>query len=157
VGFGLKLLPLMLRGFADVQLLVPGFFSLTLAGGLLALAYQRTGDLNFSIGLHAGWIFCIKGGGVLTSPGPAGAWFWGTGKLFDGWLAHENPRRNRGRLGQRHAELCLSGRLPDLRRKARHAGRGICVRRMPAAGAVHPPAVLRALRPAVRGRHHHGV
>jgi len=84
---GLKLLPLMLRGFTDAQVLIPGFFSLTLAGGLLALAYQRTGDLNFSIGLHAGWVFCIKLSGVLTALGASGAWFWGTGKLFDGWMA----------------------------------------------------------------------
>jgi hypothetical protein len=84
---GLKLLPLMLRGFGDVYALVPGFFSLTLAGGLLALAYQRTGDLNYSIGLHAGWVFCIKISGVLTSVPGANTWFWGTGKLFDGWLA----------------------------------------------------------------------
>jgi membrane protease YdiL (CAAX protease family) len=84
---GLKLLPLMLRGFTEVHALVPGFFSLTLAGGLLALAYQRTGSLNYSIGLHAGWVFCIKISGVLTTAPAAGAWFWGTGKLFDGWLA----------------------------------------------------------------------
>jgi len=85
---GLKLLPLMLRGFTDFHLLVPGFLSLTLAGALLALAYQRTGDLEFSIGLHAGWIFCIKLGGVLAGPAPAAAaWFWGTGRVTDGWAA----------------------------------------------------------------------
>ncbi len=57
---GLVLLPQMLGGFADFQALVPGFFSLTLAGVLLGLAYQRTGNLYFSIGLHAGWIFWLK-------------------------------------------------------------------------------------------------
>ncbi len=85
---GLQLLPVMLHGFVDVQKLVPGFFALTLVGALLALAYQRTGNLYFSIGLHAGWIFWLKSYGVLTgAAGGASVWFWGTGKLIDGWLA----------------------------------------------------------------------
>jgi len=85
---GLTLLPAMLRGFAEVQQVVPGFFNLTLAGGLLALAYQRTGNLYFSIGLHAGWIFWLKSYGALTvEAAGAGTWFCGTGKLIDGWLA----------------------------------------------------------------------
>jgi uncharacterized protein len=83
---GLEILPRMLRGFVDAQALVPGFFSLTLAGALLALAYQRTGNLNFSIGLHAGWIFCIKGAGLLTTVTASGARLWGTNRLFDGWV-----------------------------------------------------------------------
>jgi hypothetical protein len=85
---GLALLPRMLGGFADFHALVPGFFSLTLAGVLLGLAYQRTGNLYFSIGLHAGWIFCLKIYGQLTVQVPQTAtWFWGTGKMTDGWLA----------------------------------------------------------------------
>lgn len=85
---GLVLLPRMLGGFADFHALVPGFFSLLLAGILLGLAYQRTGNLYFSIGLHAGWIFCLKIYASLTADVPhAGTWFWGTGKLIDGWLA----------------------------------------------------------------------
>ena len=56
----------MLAGFADFHALVPGFFSLTLAGILLGLAYQRTGNLYFSIGLHAGWIFWLKTYGAFT-------------------------------------------------------------------------------------------
>ncbi len=85
---GLVLLPRMLGGFADFHALVPGFFSLFFAGILLGLAYQRTGNLYFSIGLHAGWIFCLQIYGALTADGPhAGTWFWGTGKLIDGWLA----------------------------------------------------------------------
>src|SRR5207249_2875754 len=46
---GLGLLPTMLRGFVDVEQLIPGFFNLTLAGAMLALAYQRTRNLYFSI------------------------------------------------------------------------------------------------------------
>jgi len=85
---GLILLPRMLGGFADFYALVPGFFSLTLAGILLGLAYQRTGNLYFSIGLHAGWIFWLKIYGAFTANLPhAATWFWGTGKMVDGWLA----------------------------------------------------------------------
>jgi hypothetical protein len=85
---GLVLLPQMLGGFADFHALVPGFFSLTLAGILLCLAYHRTGNLYFSIGLHAGWIFWLKTYGAFTMNTPNTAiWFWGTGKLIDGWLA----------------------------------------------------------------------
>jgi membrane protease YdiL (CAAX protease family) len=85
---GLVLLPRMLGGFADFHALMPGFFSLTLAGILLGLAYQRTGNLYFSIGLHAGWIFWLKIYGAFTADAPNTAtWFWGTGRLIDGWLA----------------------------------------------------------------------
>ncbi|HEY5297957.1 MAG TPA: CPBP family intramembrane glutamic endopeptidase [Verrucomicrobiae bacterium] len=85
---GLELLPQMLRGFADFHALVPGFFNLTLVGILLGLAYQRTGNLYFSIGLHAGWIFWLKTYGAFTTgSAPAQIWFWGSGKMIDGWLA----------------------------------------------------------------------
>ncbi len=85
---GLVLLPRVLGGFADIYALVPGFFTLTLAGALLGLAYQRTGNLYFSIGLHAGWIFVLKIFGALAVQTPGAAiWFWGTAKMFDGWLA----------------------------------------------------------------------
>ena len=67
---------------------MPGFFNLTLAGVLLALAYQRTGNLYFSIGLHAGWIFWLKSYGAFTKDvANANVWLWGTGKMTDGWLA----------------------------------------------------------------------
>lgn len=85
---GLALLPQMLRGFAELRALVPGFFNLALAGALLALAYHHTGNLFFSIGLHAGWIFWLRGYRVLTDPVPgADVWFWGSNRLIDGWLA----------------------------------------------------------------------
>lgn len=85
---GVLLLPQMLRGFANAQTLVPGFFNLTLAGLVLGLAYQRTGNLYFSIGLHAGWIFWLKTYGFFTMPTPgANSWLWGSSKLMDGWLA----------------------------------------------------------------------
>lgn len=85
---GLVLLPRMLGGFADFQALVPVFFNLALVGVLLGLAYQRTGNLYFSIGLHAGWVFWLKTYGAFTAATPrALPWFWGTGKMIDGWLA----------------------------------------------------------------------
>jgi membrane protease YdiL (CAAX protease family) len=85
---GLELLPLMLRGFGNWEVVIPGFFNLTLAGILLGLAFQRTGTLYFSIGLHAGWIFWLKSYGMLTNQVPdAQVWLFGTTKLIDGWLA----------------------------------------------------------------------
>ncbi len=85
---GLFVLAGMLRGFANPDLLVPGFFTLLAAGALLALVYQRTGNLYASIGLHAGWIFWLKNYNFLTLASPdATSRFWGTGKLYDGWLA----------------------------------------------------------------------
>jgi hypothetical protein len=85
---GLVLLPKMLVGFVDFHALIPGFFNLTLVGILLGLAYQRTGNLYFSIGLHAGWIFWLKTYGAFTADAPnAAIWFWGSGKMIDGWLA----------------------------------------------------------------------
>jgi membrane protease YdiL (CAAX protease family) len=85
---GLELLPRKLEGFGNLKIVIPGFFNLTLAGALLALAYQRTGNLYFSIGLHMGWIFWLKSYALLTSPVThANVWLWGTEKLIDGWLA----------------------------------------------------------------------
>jgi membrane protease YdiL (CAAX protease family) len=85
---GLELLPRMVPGFAQPAMLVPGFFTLTLAAAILALAFQHTGNLYFSIGLHAGWIFWLKFYVVMTDLRPGAAtWFWGTGKLYDGCLA----------------------------------------------------------------------
>jgi uncharacterized protein len=84
---GLELLPRKLQGFVDLKVLIPGFINLTLAGMLLGLAYQRTGNLYFSIGLHAGWIFWLKSYELLTSSVKhANVWLWGTQKLIDGWL-----------------------------------------------------------------------
>jgi uncharacterized protein len=85
---GLVLLPQMLSGFADFYAFVPVFLNLVLAGILLGLAYQRSGNLYFSIGLHAGWIFWLKTYGALTTiASHAATGFWGTGKMIDGWLA----------------------------------------------------------------------
>lgn len=85
---GLALLPRMARGFADWQMIVPGFFSLTIAGIILALAVRATGNLYFSIGLHAGWIFWLKSFRFFTREGEnSHAWLLGSAKLIDGWAA----------------------------------------------------------------------
>jgi uncharacterized protein len=85
---GFETLGQMLRGFTDASELVPGFFNLTLAGLILGLAYQRLASLYFSIGLHAGWIFWLKFyGSVTKETSTAGAWFWGSRRLIDGWAS----------------------------------------------------------------------
>jgi membrane protease YdiL (CAAX protease family) len=76
------------HGTRGAALLVPGFLSLALAGVILGLAFQWTGELSASIGIHAGWIFWLKYYGLVTKSAPgADVWFWGTRKLTDGWLA----------------------------------------------------------------------
>lgn len=85
---GLRVLPTMLAGMTELRTLVPGLLSLALAGVILGLAYQWTGDLSASIGIHAGWIFWLKYYGLITRSAPgADVWFWGTRRLTDGWLA----------------------------------------------------------------------
>jgi membrane protease YdiL (CAAX protease family) len=85
---GLTLLPGMLQGFLDVQRLVPDFFNIFAVGVVLALAYQRTGDLYCSMGMHAGWIFGAAAYGRLTVRTPGAALdYWGSGILIDGWMA----------------------------------------------------------------------
>lgn len=89
---GLVVLGHMLSGFANWHEVIPGFFNLTLAGLLLAVAYQRTGNLWFSIGLHAGWIFWRRAYGALTDEIPLEnggfqASFYGGEAMTDGWLA----------------------------------------------------------------------
>lgn len=85
---GLTLVPAMLAGIVAPASLAPAGLTLAVGGAVLALAYQRTGNLWFAIGLHAGWVFWLKVFKTVTSPGaqPANA-FWGTEKLLDGWLA----------------------------------------------------------------------
>lgn len=85
---GLQVLPTVLAGMTELHTLVPALLTLTLAGVILGLAYQRTGDLAASIGIHAGWIFWLRFYDLLTDSVPgADPWFWGTKKLIDGWMA----------------------------------------------------------------------
>lgn len=85
---GFETLWRMFHGIAEVHQLVPGFFSLLIAGMMLGWVYHSTGTLWFSVGLHAGWVFWLKSYGALTRPVPGAIeWVWGTGKLYDGWAA----------------------------------------------------------------------
>jgi CAAX protease family protein len=81
---GLSLLWAM---FCHPPALIPAFLTLFVAGAILALAYQRTGALYFSIGLHAGWIFWLKSYQFLFHPSGAHPSFWGGETLIDGWLS----------------------------------------------------------------------
>jgi len=46
--------------FLDPATLVPGLLGLALIGVVLCYAFERTGTLYLSMGLHAGWIFGLK-------------------------------------------------------------------------------------------------
>jgi membrane protease YdiL (CAAX protease family) len=67
--------------------LVPAFFTLFVAGAILALAYQRSGALFFSIGLHAGWVFWLKSYRLFFQPSGLAQAFWGSDNLIDGWVS----------------------------------------------------------------------
>jgi membrane protease YdiL (CAAX protease family) len=84
---GLEHLAHMASRFFAAELLVPGFLSLTLVGMALALAYHRTGNLYFSLGLHAGMVFWMKAFNALTTHGPNAAGpFQFSKNGYDGWL-----------------------------------------------------------------------
>jgi len=85
---GLAVLGGMLSGFTELKTMLPGFLNLAVAGVILGVAYQRSGALYLSLGLHAGWVFWLKSYRFVTRQQPgAEAWLWGTDKLIDGWLA----------------------------------------------------------------------
>lgn len=81
-------LALLLKMFQSGPPFIPAVLTLFTAGAILALAYQRTGALFFSMGLHSGWIFWLKSYGFLTTKTPgSNPAIWGTDTLIDGWLA----------------------------------------------------------------------
>lgn len=91
---GLEVLPKMLGGSTQLEpdafgSVIRGFITLTFAGMILALAYQRSGNLYFSMGLHGGWIFWnLKFYRVLTTPvNGADKWVWGGDNPTEGLLA----------------------------------------------------------------------
>jgi hypothetical protein len=85
---GLTTLGQMLRGFADWQTLFPGFLNLGLIGVILALGFERTGSLLFSIAFHASLIFWVKSVGFVSESVSTGnTWLWGGNKLVDGWAS----------------------------------------------------------------------
>ena len=85
---GLAILPAMLSGFVRVEDLIPAAITLTVAGGVLGLTYQRLGHLWFAIGLHAGWVLWVRSYSLFTEATPGSAtWLWGSDIMIDGWLA----------------------------------------------------------------------
>jgi hypothetical protein len=85
---GLQILPAMFKGFLNYGELIPAFLNLTLAGVVLGLAYQRTGTLWYSIGIHAGWIFWIKFNMSYTNSTVTSYHaFFGSNRMVNGWLA----------------------------------------------------------------------
>ncbi|QIK37178.1 CPBP family intramembrane metalloprotease [Caldichromatium japonicum] len=63
--------------------------ALLLAGLLLAWVRERSGNIGWCIGLHAGWVFVIQLTRRLTDGNPDAAWGWLAGS-YDGvigWLA----------------------------------------------------------------------
>lgn len=62
-----------------------GFGTLVLAGGVLAVALVRSGDLYLSIGLHAGWIMALRIYADVTA-GVGGRQWWGGSSLVDNLL-----------------------------------------------------------------------
>ena len=85
---GFSALPAMVHDFSNDPYWVAKFINLTLAGIILCALWQRTGNLFCSIGVHAGWIFCLKTNGFLTkSTTETASTFWGNGQISDGWAA----------------------------------------------------------------------
>lgn len=84
---GLAVLAQMMRGFTDLDALIPTFLNLTLLGILLALVFERTGNILFSIGLHLGLVFWLQTFSFVTnSASESNSSFWGSDKLTDGWI-----------------------------------------------------------------------
>ncbi len=84
---GFVILGRMLQGFTEFQTVIPGFLSLTLLGVICVLAFERTGCLFLSMGIHGALIFWVKlfAFGVAVKP-DGNTWLWGTSKLIDGWF-----------------------------------------------------------------------
>ena len=57
---GLRHLARSFQPFTELHELFPGLLGLFLIGAVLCYAFERTGTLYLSIGLHAGWIFSLK-------------------------------------------------------------------------------------------------
>ena len=64
-GAGLRHVLLSFHPFFNPETILPGLFGLFLIGIVLCYAYERTGTLYLSMGLHGGWIFGLKSFGAF--------------------------------------------------------------------------------------------
>jgi membrane protease YdiL (CAAX protease family) len=64
----------------------PYLTTLVLAGGVLALAFERTGALYLPMGLHAGWVFALQLNPKLFQDGGVAEFWFGENRLENGWL-----------------------------------------------------------------------
>ena len=84
---GFAVLSQMLSAFTSSEKLIPALPNLILVGVLLALAFERTGALHFSVGLHASLLLGLRSFGALTNASAKdSSAFWGSDKLIDGWI-----------------------------------------------------------------------
>jgi len=86
---GFVVLGKMTAGVFEWHSLLPAVINLTLLGLILAAAFERTGALFLSLGLHMGLIICAKTFPFVTQANAASTknWIWGSDKLVDGWFA----------------------------------------------------------------------
>lgn len=67
---GFRLLGLSALHFTDLRFFAGDFLTLFVVGLILGTARIRTGGLAFAIGLHAGWVFTLKGFHLLHHTDP---------------------------------------------------------------------------------------
>jgi membrane protease YdiL (CAAX protease family) len=67
---GFRLLGLSALHFTDLRFFAGDFLTLFVVGLILGTARIRTGGLAFAIGLHAGWVFTLKGFHLLHHADP---------------------------------------------------------------------------------------
>lgn len=69
--------------FQEPSKILPGFVGLFILGMVLSYAFYRTGALYMSMGLHAGWVFCVKTLGVFGKY---------RGRQLGTWFGSAEPR-----------------------------------------------------------------
>ena len=85
---GFSSIPMLIHDFSNDPYWLPQFCNLVLSGIIMCGLWQRTGNLYCAIGVHAGWIFCIKTNLFLTDGTTQSLPAWaGNGKISDGWAA----------------------------------------------------------------------
>ncbi|HEX7861916.1 MAG TPA: CPBP family intramembrane glutamic endopeptidase [Verrucomicrobiae bacterium] len=83
---GLIVLGQMFAGLANLKSMIPVVVNLVMLGCLLALLRERTGSLLPCIALHSGLVFWIKLLSFVSNPTKNANAFWGTDKIYDGWM-----------------------------------------------------------------------